>query len=303
MKINSYESFCSYLYVSRETYEKFEIYHETLFKWQNSINLISNSTLDNIWVRHFIDSGQLYRFTENISGNILDFGSGAGFPGLILAMMGNNNINIVESDQKKCTFIREVAMLSETNIKIYNCRIEDLSFLKPNLIMARALAPLNKLIKYVENYMEKRPSNLKDFPNLLFLKGKSYKNELLEINKTRKVFYYGTRKNETYGGFVGNITENELLKLKLRINSLNLSELKENYPSSRSDSKSYDFLIEEAEERIKIKAHNSDYEPVELRILTQYIQDLITRLDLIKSNEIKPSRFKDLGIPYVELVQ
>ena len=149
MKINSYESFCSHLYVSRETYEKFEIFHETLFKWQNSINLISNSTLDNIWVRHFLDSCQLYRFTKNISGNILDFGSGAGFPGLILAMMGNNNINIVESDKKKCTFIREVAMLSETNIKIYNCRIEDLSFLKPNLIMARALAPLNKLIKYV----------------------------------------------------------------------------------------------------------------------------------------------------------
>ena len=59
---------------------------------QNSINLISNSTLDNIWARHFLDSGQLYRFTKNISGNILDFGSGAGFPGLILAMMGNNSI-------------------------------------------------------------------------------------------------------------------------------------------------------------------------------------------------------------------
>ena len=71
MEINSYESFCSHLYVSRETYEKFKIYHETLFKWQNSINLISNSTLDNIWVRHFLDSGQLYRFTKNIRGNIL----------------------------------------------------------------------------------------------------------------------------------------------------------------------------------------------------------------------------------------
>ena len=111
MKINSYDSLCSHLYVSRETYEKFEIYHETLLKWQKSINLISNSTLNNIWVRHFLDSGQLYNFTKNISGNILDFGSGAGFPGLILAIMGNNNINFVESDQKKCTFIREVAML------------------------------------------------------------------------------------------------------------------------------------------------------------------------------------------------
>ena len=189
MKINSYESFCSHLYVSRETYEKFEIYYETLLKWQKSINLISNTTIGNIWVRHFLDSAQLYDFTKNISGNILDLGSGAGFPGLILAMMGNKNICVIESDKKKCTFIREVAMLSDTNIKIYNTRIEDLSFFKPNLITSRALAPLNKLIKYVENYMAKSPSNSEKFPKLLFLKGKSYKDELLELCKTRNIDY------------------------------------------------------------------------------------------------------------------
>ena len=189
MEINSYESFCSHLYVSRETYEKFEIYYETLLKWQKSINLISNSTIGNIWVRHFLDSAQLYDFTKNISGNILDLGSGAGFPGLILAMMGNKNICVIESDKKKCTFIREVAMLSDTNIKIYNTRIEDLSFFKPNLITSRALAPLNKLIKYVENYMAKSPSNSEKFPKLLFLKGKYYKDELLELCKTRNIDY------------------------------------------------------------------------------------------------------------------
>ena len=79
MKINSYDSFCSYLYVSHETYEKFEICYKTLSKWQKSINLISNSTIDNIWVRHILDSAQLYDFTKNISGNILDLGSGAHF--------------------------------------------------------------------------------------------------------------------------------------------------------------------------------------------------------------------------------
>jgi 16S rRNA (guanine527-N7)-methyltransferase len=189
VKINSYESFCSHLYVSRETYEKFEIYYETLLKWQKSINLISNSTIGNIWVRHFLDSAQLYDFTKNISGNILDLGSGAGFPGLILAMMGNKNICVIESDQKKCTFIREVAMLSDTNIKIYNTRIEDLSFFKPNLITSRALAPLNKLIKYVENYMAKSPSNSEIIPKLLFLKGKFYKDELLELCKIRNIDY------------------------------------------------------------------------------------------------------------------
>jgi 16S rRNA (guanine527-N7)-methyltransferase len=189
VKINSYESFSAQLYVSRETYEKFEIYHKTLSKWQKSMNLISNSTVDNIWVRHFIDSAQLYDFTKKIGGNILDLGSGAGFPGLILAMMGNKNINVIESDEKKCTFIREVALLSDTNIKIHNTRIEDLSFLKPTLITARALAPLNKLIKYVENYMAKCPSKLEIFPNMLFLKGKSYKDELLELSKTRNINY------------------------------------------------------------------------------------------------------------------
>ena len=189
MKINSYESFCSHLYVSRETYEKFEIYYETLYKWQKSINLISNSTTENIKVRHFLDSAQLYKFTKDISGNILDLGSGAGFPGLILAMMGNKNISVVESDQKKCTFIREVAMLSDTNINVYNSRIEDLNFFKPNLITARALAPLDKLIKYVENYIKKSPSNSEKLPNMLFLKGKSYKKELLDLSKTRNIDY------------------------------------------------------------------------------------------------------------------
>ena len=187
MKINSYESFCSHLYVSRETYKKFEIYFETLSKWQRSINLISNSSIDDIWVRHFLDSAQLYNFTKDISGNIIDLGSGAGFPGLILAMMGNNNINVIESDQKKCTFIREVAMLSSTNIKIYNSRIEDLSFLKPDIIIARALAPLDKLIKYVEDHMKKSLSKSEKFPKLLFLKGKSYKDELLELSKRRNI--------------------------------------------------------------------------------------------------------------------
>jgi 16S rRNA (guanine527-N7)-methyltransferase len=189
VEINSYESFCSHLYVSRETYEKFEIYYENLSKWQKAINLISNSTIDNIWVRHFLDSGQLYNFTKDISGNILDLGSGAGFPGLILAMMGNKNISVIESDQKKCTFMREIAMLTSTNVKIYNSRIEDLSFFKPTLITSRALAPLNKLIKYVENFMEKSPSKIEELPKLLFLKGKSYKNELLELSKTRYINY------------------------------------------------------------------------------------------------------------------
>ena len=189
MDINSYDKFCSVQYVSRETYEKLEIFNETLIKWQKSINLVSNSSLKHIWTRHFLDSAQLYNFTKEVHGNILDMGSGAGFPGIILAMMGNKNINVVESDQRKCTFMREVARLSNTNLKIHNCRIEELQFINPDLIVSRALAPLKKLIEYVENHICKNKLNAKKIPNMLFLKGKLYKEELSELKKTRNFEY------------------------------------------------------------------------------------------------------------------
>jgi len=183
--INSYEKFCSFQYVSRETYEKLEIFNKTLIKWQKSINLVSKSSLKHIWTRHFLDSAQLYNFTKNVHGNILDMGSGAGFPGIILAMMGNENINVVEADQRKCTFMREVARLSNTSLEIHNCRIEELQFINPDLIVSRALAPLKKLIEYVENHTYKNKLSTKKIPNMLFLKGKLYNEELIELKKVR----------------------------------------------------------------------------------------------------------------------
>ncbi len=184
MKINSYDEFCSYQNVSRETFEKFIIFQKTLIKWQKSINLISKQTIENIWERHFLDSAQLYRITKNFDGNIIDFGSGAGFPGLILGMMGHKKIHLVESDQKKCTFLREVAMLSETDVTIHNNRIEELEFFEVELVVARALAPLSKLIDYTECFANKSVTN-KNFPKMLFLKGNSYKKEILELNKSK----------------------------------------------------------------------------------------------------------------------
>ena len=189
MKINSYEDFCSYQNVSRETYDKLCIYEKTLIKWQGSINLISKSTIHDIWVRHFLDSAQLYPIIKDIEGNILDFGSGAGFPGLILAIMGHKKITLVESDQKKCTFLREVARLSETDVSILHSRIENLEFRKVDLVVSRALAPLSKLISYVESFVIKSPSNKKVWPKMLFLKGKSYKNEILELKRYKNLFF------------------------------------------------------------------------------------------------------------------
>ena len=189
MKINSYEDFCLYQNVSRETYEKFEVFKRNLIKWQHSINLVSKTTINDIWTRHLLDSSQLYPFVKKIKGNVIDFGSGAGFPGLVLAIMGHKKVFLVEADQKKCTFLRETAMLCEIDVNIYNKRIENMEFLDVDLIVSRALAPLSKLVNYVELFVGKSQKKKKNFPKLLFLKGKSYKAEILELHKYKKIHF------------------------------------------------------------------------------------------------------------------
>ena len=210
----SYDNFCSNVYVSRETYAKLCIFHETLIKWQNSINLISKDSIKNIWERHFLDSAQLYRFVKDVKGNIFDFGSGAGFPGMILAIMGQKKVHLVESDFKKCAFLTEIAMLTDVQVTIHNCRIEKLSYLSVDLITSRALAPLNKLIDYVEIFIKKSPKKTGKTPKLLFLKGKSYKSELLQLNKTKKIDFQEFPSLTDKDGKILYINNMDMLKIR-----------------------------------------------------------------------------------------
>ena len=136
-----------------------------------------------------LDSAQLYTYVKGVTGNIFDFGSGAGFPGLVLAIMGRKNIHLVESDHKKCVFLREIAMLTDVDITIHNCRIENLSNFDVDMITCRALAPLDKLIDYVEIFSSKSKNRNKKYPKLLFLKGKNFRHELFELNKKKKINY------------------------------------------------------------------------------------------------------------------
>ena len=187
--INTYEKFSSHVFVSRETYDRLCLFQKILIKWQKSINLISKNTIENTWERHFLDSAQLYKFVRDIEGNIIDFGSGAGFPGMVLAIMGKKNIHLVESDYKKCVFLKEIAMLTETDITIHNCRIEELNFINVDLVTCRALASLKNLIHYVEVFINKSFGERQQYPKLLFLKGKSYFSEIIELNKIKKISF------------------------------------------------------------------------------------------------------------------
>ena len=187
--INTYEKFSSHVFVSRETYDRLCLFQKILIKWQKSINLISKNTIENTWERHFLDSAQLYKFVRDIEGNIIDFGSGAGFPGMVLAIMGKKNIHLVESDYKKCVFLKEIAMLTETDITIHNCRIEELNFINVDLVTCRALASLKNLIHYVEVFINKSFGERQKYPKLLFLKGKSYFSEIIELNEIKKISF------------------------------------------------------------------------------------------------------------------
>ena len=178
------------LNVSRETMNQFEAYVELLKKWQRQINLVANSTLVDVWQRHILDSAQLARFYPPNTKKILDVGSGAGFPGLVLAILGNVEVDLVESDQRKAIFLSTVIDSLSLPAKVYNQRIEILPNLAPDVITARALAPVPKLLKLVENQLS--PGAV-----CLFLKGASVEDELTNLES------YSTMTFECYPSLSG----------------------------------------------------------------------------------------------------
>ena len=178
-----------YLNVSHETLEKFVVYFELLSLWQNKMNLVSNNSLQEAETRHFLDSAQLYVHCKNLNGNIIDFGSGAGFPGAVLSILGLPKIFLIESNKKKCNFLITLKKETKSNFSVINSRIENLDFLDPSLIVARALTSTKNLLQFSINHMLKskniksKTEAIKNIPNLLFLKGKTFKNELNELPK------------------------------------------------------------------------------------------------------------------------
>ncbi|ADE39890.1 16S rRNA (guanine(527)-N(7))-methyltransferase RsmG [Candidatus Puniceispirillum marinum] len=162
------------LNVSRETIDKFAIYLALLEKWQKSVNLVARATLDIAWQRHILDSGQLARYLPAGCKTILDVGSGAGFPGLVLSIMQDATVHMVESDHKKTVFLQTVIRKLDLSAVVHNERIESLPAMVPDVITARAFAPLGKAITLLAPHM--RPDTV-----LLLLKGRNVEEELTEM--------------------------------------------------------------------------------------------------------------------------
>lgn len=168
--------------VSRETLERLQVYNMLLHKWQRAINLVSRQSLDDSWQRHFLDSGQLFRLLPGEANSMLDIGSGAGFPGMVLAIMGARNVELVESDERKCLFLREVSRETSTDVTVTNERIEKLSPKKVDVLTSRACAPLDVLLGYARPYLG--PSTI-----CLFPKGRTVQDELTTAQKRWNIRY------------------------------------------------------------------------------------------------------------------
>jgi 16S rRNA (guanine527-N7)-methyltransferase len=146
------------LSVSRETEDRLQHHVDLLIRWQKIKNLVGPSTLKEVWTRHIADSAQLLDFCPPDAEVILDLGSGAGFPGLVLAALLKGqrptSVHCVEANHRKAAFLREVIRASDLPAVVHNCRIEDAHLHVPDridVITARALAPLPILLEMFEN--------------------------------------------------------------------------------------------------------------------------------------------------------
>ncbi|MBI4031988.1 MAG: 16S rRNA (guanine(527)-N(7))-methyltransferase RsmG [Proteobacteria bacterium] len=155
-------------------------YKKLLIKWQGAINLIGPDTVDDIEQRHFEDSLQLAGFIPAGKKILLDLGSGAGFPGMVLAMARPDmDVHLIESDHRKCTFLSTVSRETKTPVTIHNLRIEDMPAEPvPDIITARALAPLPRLLEWCAPWADRNPDLV-----LFFLKGQGAAQEIAEARK------------------------------------------------------------------------------------------------------------------------
>ena len=165
--------------VSRETLSRLESYIELLRKWQKRINLIARGSVDDIWRRHMLDSAQLARLLPDGAGTVTDLGSGAGFPGLVIAIMADVRAHLIEANTRKTAFLREVARLTGATVEIHNARIEALDPWPTDVVTARALAPLHELLALAEPFLTVQNGA----PVCLFLKGARVEEELTQAGK------------------------------------------------------------------------------------------------------------------------
>ena len=169
--------FLKLLPVSRETFDRLSAYVDLLTLWNRRINLVARDTIGDVWRRHILDCAQLHAQIPAGTRIMVDLGSGAGLPGLILAIMGVRGVHLIESDGRKAVFLREAARITETPVEVHAQRLDRVPAFAADIVTARALAPLSELLAFSQPFMG--PDGI-----CLFLKGRSVDEELTEASKS-----------------------------------------------------------------------------------------------------------------------
>ena len=164
---------------NKEIIKKLRLYEKLLINWQKKFNLVSNNSMCDLWNRHIIDSAQLLSLLPKEKKNKItyDIGSGAGLPGIVLAILGRKDIVLCESNTKKCLFLKEVSRNLQLDVIVDNIRAESLPKRSGCVVLARAVAPLEKLISISLPLLE--VGGIAIFP-----KGKSWNKELRLAQRT-----------------------------------------------------------------------------------------------------------------------
>ena len=182
------DTFSRFTQVSRETITSLVKYENYLIRSNKTLNLIGKSTINEIWTRHFLDSSQVIDFIDKNTKNLIDLGSGAGFPGVIIAILAKDRkislkVKLIEKSPKKASFLREIVNYLNLNVEVLN--INALTYtkkLEADLIVARAFKPLRIVLQFLDK-------NTENWKKVFLFLGKTGQSELLQASKSWHIKY------------------------------------------------------------------------------------------------------------------
>jgi len=182
------DTFCRFTQVSRETITSLKNYEYQLINANKTLNLIGKSTIKDIWIRHFLDSVQVIDFIDKNSKTLVDLGSGAGFPGLVLAIVLKDRkiplkIKLIEKSPKKVKFLKNITEEFLLNVEVINQNIldEPIKFID-DIFIARAFKPLETILQLIHN-------KAKNWKKIFIFLGKTGKDQLLQASKIWDIEY------------------------------------------------------------------------------------------------------------------
>ena len=182
------DTFSRFTQVSRETITSLKKYENYLIKSNKTLNLIGKSTINQIWIRHFLDSSQVIDFIDKNGINLVDLGSGAGFPGLVIAILAKDkkipvNVKLIEKSPRKASFLREIIKILNLRVEVLNLNVMELqSKLEADVIIARAFKPLKIILRFLDKNTEK-------WKKVFLFLGKTGQVELLQASKSWDIKY------------------------------------------------------------------------------------------------------------------